>query len=93
MSMLQHLVSLSSDDPFNGREISWIHGTRSPSEHLYKEDIAKILVSHPRRVKANVFYSQRRPLERMENEMDGWVDLGKLDREILRLDAVDAHYL
>ncbi|KAI0753835.1 globin-like protein [Fomes fomentarius] len=90
LSMLNTLVRAEGPK----RQISWVQAVRNGRVHAFKAHVASVAQQHPDRIKTTVFYSE--PVEAdvlgKDYDVQGRLDLEKVDRETLRLDDATAQY-
>ncbi|MCC3157359.1 NO-inducible flavohemoprotein [Hymenobacter sp. 15J16-1T3B] len=73
LSMLEHLVATGSP-----REIVWVHGSRNPEVHAFREPVAQLAERHAN-VQRHIFYDAPAPEQLGQGHYQGIVDLQKLD--------------
>ncbi|KAI0658728.1 bacterial hemoglobin [Cubamyces menziesii] len=90
IAMLNTLVK--ADGP--AREVSWVQAARNERVHAFKDHVANIRAAYSDRVKSMIFYSHPGEGAQLGRDYDveGRLELEKVPKEVLRLDAKDAQY-
>ncbi|KAI0672644.1 globin-like protein [Trametes maxima] len=94
LAMLNTLVAPSPSGAQPAREVSWVQAVRNERVHAFREHVRKVRAAHPDRVKTSVFYSHpgESALLGRDFDVEGRLDLDKVPRDVLKLDARDAQY-
>lgn len=89
LAMLNTLVRTGAE-----REVNWVQAVRSGRVHAFREHVRNVREAHPDRVRTHIFYSEPSPsdVEGRDFDVRGRLDLEKVPRDVLRLDAKDAQY-
>ncbi|EIW65107.1 bacterial hemoglobin [Trametes versicolor FP-101664 SS1] len=92
--LLAMLNTLVRADSGNEREVSWVQAVRNERVHAFRDHVRRVREAHAGRVRTHVFYSEPGAgvVEGRDFDVRGRLDLGKVPREVLRLDAEDAQY-
>ncbi|KAI0373181.1 bacterial hemoglobin [Pilatotrama ljubarskyi] len=91
LAMLNTLVKAESGP---SRDVSWVQAVRNERVHAFRDHIRRIRSAHPERVKSTIFYSHpgADAVQGRDFDVAGRLDLEKVPRDVLRLDARDAQY-
>ena len=73
LSMLEHLISTNSP-----REVVWVHGSRNPQVHAFREPVAELAARHEQ-VQQHIFYDKLATSPEQEGHYQGIVDLNTLN--------------
>ncbi|KAI0636376.1 bacterial hemoglobin [Trametes polyzona] len=92
--LLAMLNTLVKDQGGLKREVSWVQAVRNARVHAFRDHIRFVRDAHPDRVRTLVFHSEPAAdeVEGKDYDVRGRLDLDKVPRDLLRLDAKDAQY-
>lgn len=86
------LNTVAAKDPATGPNVSWIQGTRTAAEHVFKNHVADFVARSNGKITSNTFYSRETPAEGAEGLHAGHIKVAELDPSLLALQDPKTHY-